>query len=182
VPSAKADALRAKRQLDKAISEIKKLAKQAPPAGDVIQAGPDSKSGSALLRFTPAEKTVKVGTPVTLTMTPGSAETHTFTFARELTSLKPLTDGFISPLPGTGTGGPPLLGLAAQGVYPSDVPVLPPYDGTQRGNGFLNTGALDGDPKSPLPLSSTVTFSAPGTYPYLCVIHPEMVGKVVVTA
>jgi plastocyanin len=33
---------------------------------------------------------------------------------------------------------------------------------------------------SPLPSSNTVTFGAPGTYTYYCMIHPFMKGTVVV--
>lgn len=173
VPSPKSDAARAKAQFKKAIATARKLDRQAPPAGDTVIAGPDdAKSGVVLFRFTPAEKTVKVGQPVTLTMTPGTTETHTFTFAKDLATLEPVAMSFVNPA--TGAVGPQVL-------YPSDAP-LPPYDGTQHGDGFLNTGAMDGDAKSPLPLKSTVTFSAPGTYDYLCLIHPDMRGKITVTS
>lgn len=176
--SAKQDKVRADKQVATDLATLKQLAKKAAPAGDVIQAGPDGKNGATLLRFSPAEKTVKVGAPVTLTMTPGTRETHTFTFARDIKSLKPLTDGFISPLAGSS---PPALGLASQAVYPSDAPPLP-YDGTQHGDGYWNSGVLDSTPATPSPESATITFSAPGTYQYLCIIHPEMVGKVIVTS
>lgn len=173
VPSPKADAARAKAQFKQAIAVAKKLDKRAAPAGDTIVAGPDdAKTGTVLFRFTPAQKTVKVGTPVTLTMTPGTTETHTFTFARDLTTLEPVAQAFVDPATGQ---------ISSQVLYPSDVP-LPPYDGSQHGDGFLSTGALDADPKSPPPLKSTVTFSAPGTYNYLCLIHPDMRGTITVTS
>jgi plastocyanin len=176
--TARQDAARVAKQLAADVATVKRLARRAAPAGDVIQAGPDSKGGQTLLRFTPAKKTVKVGVPVTLTMTPGTRESHTFTFARDLKTLKPLTVGFISPRPGDG---PPTLALASPAVYPSDAPPAP-YDGTQHGDGFWNSGTLDGDPATPAPQSASITFSAPGTYRYLCIIHPQMVGEVVATS
>jgi plastocyanin len=180
VPSAKADAGRVKAQLATALKRLGKLDKAAPPAGDTITAGPDLGTGETLYRFTPAEKSVKVGAPVTLQMSAGTPEIHTFTFARDINTLKPVAQGFIAPLPGTGTSGPPTLGFSPQALYPSDAPQVP-YDGTRHGDGFYNTGVLDGDAKSPQPQNATMTFSAPGTYQYICLVHPEMKGKVVVT-
>jgi plastocyanin len=179
VPSAKADAARIKAQLAKAIANVKKLDKAAPPAGNVIQAGQDLASGETLLRFVPQQKTVPAGTAVTLTMPSASTESHTFSFAKEAKTLENVANGFIAPLPGTGTSGPPTIGLSSQVVYPSDLP-LPPYDGNNHGDGFFNTGVLDTGPKSLPPKSTTVTFSTPGTYSYICLIHPDMHGTVVV--
>ena len=46
----------------------------------------------------------------------------------------------------TGPGANPLA------AYPSDPPpALLPYDGTNHGNGFLNSGLLDNDSGSPSP-------------------------------
>jgi plastocyanin len=49
-----------------------------------------------------------------------------------------------------------------------------------HGNGFWNSGVLDGSSATPLPNSSKVTFGAPGTYNFYCLIHPFMKGSVVV--
>ena len=44
------------------------------------------------------------------------------------------------------------------------------------------SGALDRSSTTPqLPPSSLVTFSAPGTYQFYCMIHPFMHGTVTVT-
>lgn len=179
IPSPKSDAAHVKGQLAKALAALKKLDKAKAPAGDVITAGPDSKSGEVLYRFTPASKTVKAGTAVTFEMADGTSETHSFTFARDAKTLKDLAKGFIGPLAGSGT--PPVIGFDPRAVYPSDAPGTA-YDGSNHGNGFFNTGVLDADPRSPLPQKATVTFTKPGTYTYICVIHPEMHGKVVVTS
>ena len=56
------------------------------------------------------------------------------------------------------------------------------YDGTNHGDGFLNSGVLDGDSKTPFPQKFTVSFSKPGTYTFFCAIHPEMVGKITATS
>ncbi|MDX6714777.1 MAG: hypothetical protein QOH30_1335 [Baekduia sp.] len=182
VPSVRADVARIRAQLVRGLTRIKKLDQQPAPAGDVIAAGPDLGTGETLYRFTPRTKTVKAGVPVTLQLSTGTPEIHTFTFARDINSLAPLAQGFVAPLPATGTRTvPPALAFAPQALYPSDVP-LPAYDGTQHGDGFLNTGVLDGDPQSPQPQAATVTFSTPGTYQYICLVHPDtMKGQVVVT-
>jgi plastocyanin len=52
--------------------------------------------------------------------------------------------------------------------------------GVNHGNGFLNTGLLDDDISTPLDSKATVTFARRGTYPYICLVHPGMVGEVVV--
>jgi plastocyanin len=49
-----------------------------------------------------------------------------------------------------------------------------------HGNGFWNSGALDRVSATPLPQASQVTFGAPGTFTYYCLIHPFMKGTVVV--
>ena len=51
----------------------------------------------------------------------------------------------------------------------------PPVDaGTWDGQGFLNSGFMDGG-------DFTLTFSTPGTYEYHCLIHPDMQGTITVT-
>lgn len=177
VAGAKADAAHVKAQLRKALKNLKKLDRRKAPKGNVVVAGPDLPSGEALARFTPANKTVKAGTEVTFTMADRTTETHSFTFAAKEKTLEDVAKVFIAPLPDSGV--PPMLGLDGRAVYPSDAP-LPPYDGTNHGDGWFNTGVLDGDAKSPLPQSAKVTFAKAGTYKYICIIHPEMKGQVTV--
>jgi plastocyanin len=52
-------------------------------------------------------------------------------------------------------------------------PVRDADAGRWDGNGFLSSGVQSGG-------TYTVTFTKPGTYPYACLIHPRMVGEVVV--
>jgi len=46
------------------------------------------------------------------------------------------------------------------------------FDGSQNG-GYFNSGAIDTDKATPLPPSTTVTFSKPGTYKYICLFHSD---------
>lgn len=176
VPSKKADAARAAKQLAADVKTAKALAAQAAPTGNTIVAGPD-KGGVDLFRFSPASKTVKVGTTLNLTMSKGTVENHTFTFGAK-DKLAKMAEGFIAPLPGTGTAGPPVLAFDPVQAYESD-PGTPAYDGTNHGDGFLNTGVLGGRGGG-LAQGKSVTFTKAGTYDFLCLIHPDMQGKVVV--
>jgi plastocyanin len=183
VPSAASDAARVKAQLAKDIAAVKKLDKaKGPSDGNTVEAGPDTSGpGPVLLRFTPAALTTKVGTPVTLQMTPGTTEDHTFTFAKDVKAEGKLAEKtLVAPLPGA--PGPPTLAFDPKYAYPSEAPgTALTYDGTSHGNGFLNSGVLDGDPKTPFPQKLSVSFTKPGTYTYFCAIHPFMTGKITAT-
>lgn len=61
-------------------------------------------------------------------------------------------------------------GEPSEGGVPEDQKV---NAGRWNGEGFLSSGAQFGG-------SYTVTFTRPGVYPYACLIHPRMVGEVVV--
>lgn len=182
VPSAKADAARVKAQLAKGFAALKQLGKAKTPA-DTIVAGPDKAGGSVLLRFSPDALTTKVGTPISLQMSTKSSEVHTFTFAKDVKAAgKKAEAEFFGPIAGTGTGGPPAIGFSPKWAYPSDAPGAPlSYDGTNHGDGFLNTGVLDGSAATPFPQKVSVSFGKAGTYTFFCAIHPFMTGKVTVT-
>jgi len=95
----------------------------------------------------------------------GIIELHTITFGPAAT-MQQLAAHVLVPVPQK--AGPPLLTLNAQLAAPSGGPT---YDGT----GFVNSGELlKGQTYS-------LTFTAPGTYRYYCLIHyPYMSGTVVV--
>jgi plastocyanin len=181
VPSAKADAARAKAQLARGLVTLKRIDKQKAPANTVI-AGPDKKS-AVLYRYTPSTLTTKVNTPITLTMSSGTSEDHTFTFAKDVkAAIKAADKTFIGPLPGTGTTGPPTLAFDPKWALSTEAPGQPVVlDGANHGDGLVNSGVLDGDAKSPFPQKFTVSFSKPGAYSYFCAIHTFMKGKVTVT-
>jgi plastocyanin len=176
VPSTKDDAKRVVSQLDDTISAVKKANSQPDPTGNVVQLGRDG-PGFSLLAIFPAQKTVPVGTAVDFRMTPGTGEIHTATFGPPA-YLKSVGDGILAPLPGTGT--PPTFGVPGAAFFPSQPPPgALVFNGTQNG-GYVNTGFLDGNSQSPLPLDNTITFTAPGTYQYICLIHPDMKATITV--
>lgn len=181
VPSAKADAKRVEAQIAKGIAALKRADKQKPAANTVV-AGPDNKS-AVLYRFTPSALNAKVNTPITLTMSSGTSEDHTFTFANDLKAARKAADAtFIGPLPGTGTNGPPTLAFDPKWALSTEAPGKPiVVDGTNHGDGLVNSGVLDGDSKTPFPQKVTVSFSKPGTYSFFCAIHTDMTGKITVT-
>lgn len=180
VPSAKADAARAKAQMAKGYATLKQVARKKAPANTVV-AGPDKKS-AVLYRYTPSALTTKVNTPITLTMSPGTSEDHTFTFAKNVkAAIKAADKTFIGPLPGTGTTGPPTLAFDPKWALSTEAPGQPiVIDGANHGDGVVNSGVLDGDAKSQFAQKVTVSFSKPGTYSYFCAIHTFMTGKITV--
>jgi plastocyanin len=182
VPSARADAKRVVPQLAKGLATLKQLDKQEAPA-DTVVAGPD-KAAAIMYRFTPAALTTKVGTPITLTMSDRTSEVHTFSFAKDLkAAIKDAEATFLGPLPGTGTKGPPTLALGPKRAYPSEAPgTAIAYDGNNHGDGFVNSGVLDGNPQTPFPQKVSMSFTQPGTYSFFCAIHTDMTGKITVTS
>jgi plastocyanin len=174
IPSAKADAAALKKQIDRDFAIAKTLNKTKMPA-NTISVGYAGNFGVEYFGYLPKTTTVPVGTTVRFQMSPKSFEDHTAT---------------------TGPGDPikdanSYLGIIAasffqqsfvpQGVYPSQpfgqVATLTPQS---HGNGFWNTGALDVQPATPQPDSASVTFGAPGTYQFYCMVHPQMHGTVIV--
>jgi plastocyanin len=179
VPSAAADKKAAAKQLASTLAGLKRDLKRSDAAGNVVEMGRDTRKTS-LLAFYPAKKTVPVGTTVDFHMSAVTNEIHTVTFGSDAVLAKggfaeKLSQALFSPLPGTGQNGPPVLGFPGAVVFPSDPGPLT-FDGTQHG-GFVSTGLL-GD--KPLSRSSNITFTAPGTYNFICLVHPEMKGQIVV--
>jgi plastocyanin len=50
--------------------------------------------------------------------------------------------------------------------------------GTYNGTGFFSSGLISGDPYA----EYSLRFSKPGRYRFACLLHPPMVGTLVVTA
>jgi plastocyanin len=166
----KAIAAAVKKQGKTAIAQAKKLA-AVVPSGNTILAGSDN-SHIVNLAFFPATKTVPVGTTVNFDMPKRSTEIHTVSFGPQ-DVLENLTSTFITPGP-TGITFNPLV------VYPSDPGPLS-YTAANHGNGFLNSGILDTEAASPSPSSTSITFTKPGTYKYICIVHgPIMAATITV--
>jgi plastocyanin len=169
IPSAKKDRKTAAKLLASEVKAAKKQNKLKLPA-TTIQGGND-KGSVVQLRFFPRTLKVPVGATVNVQVK-SLPEIHSFSFG-PAAYLNTVAGGFVAPTPAGA------LAFSGQVAFPSDAP-LPPYDGTAHGNGFFSTGVLDGDPKSPQPSSSKITFSKAGTYSFICLIHPFMHGTVVV--
>lgn len=179
--SARAVKAAATRQIAAGLAKLKQLDRQKVTAPNTIEAGPDAHSGATLYRFSPSALTTRVNTPVTLTMTAGTTEDHTFTFSRNVKADgKKAEAELLAPL---GRGNPPTFAFSPKWAYASEAPgTAVTYDGTNHGDGFLNSGVLDGDARTPFPQKFTVSFSKPGTYTFFCAIHPFMVGKITATS
>lgn len=65
-------------------------------------------------------------------------------------------------------------------LYPSSQHGPIEVPGT-HGNGFANSGGLDRGDDAPFRAQAKFTFTAPGTYHYVCLLHPFMQGTIVVT-
>lgn len=166
IPTAKQDAAAQINQVTGDIEGALKAVKTKVPA-NTVSIGKSAPGGVELFAMFPASLTVTSGTVVTFRMSRHSRETHTATFG-PAGELKTLSSSFGPSIP-------------AQGVFPSDQaqPVL--ENPTNHGDGFATVGALDNDPTTTmLPSSGQIRFTAPGTYQFICLIHPFMHGVIVV--
>jgi plastocyanin len=148
-----------------------KPAPAATPTGATVQVGRAPLGERFTIdRFFPSTVNVKVGQTVAFSMGgQNTTEAHTVTFGPpNVRKIEPIGPAGFNPL----------------AAYPSDPPnaPFPPYDGRNHGSGFLNTGLLDNDSATPQPNTARISFSAAGTYPFECVLHPGMEGTVVVTS
>jgi plastocyanin len=172
IPSASQDRTAAVAQEQADVKQARKLAKVTPAPATVL-AGNDGNGPVAWLRFFPSNLTVKVGTTVEFKIA-SKREVHTITFGPSAYTSE-IEKTFTAPLPGG--GGPPTIGVNPLGGYPSDPPPLPPYTGSNHGNGFEGAGILSLG-GGPLPSSAKITFTKAGVYDFECVIHENMDGKV----
>lgn len=134
--------------------------------GKNVSLGAAGKYNVEVLAMFPATVHVAKGSTVTFSMAKGTGEVHTVTFG-PVAYLKPLVQSFTGAV------------IDPRGIYPSS-PGPITLNQTAHGNGFANTGALDRDPTTPLLPSAKITFTQPGTYHFICLIHPFMHGTIVV--
>jgi plastocyanin len=174
IPSDAADRAARRFEFARAVQRARQLARFRPTGNSVV-AGHDSGTVS-WFRFFPGTRTVRVGQSVRFSISSRS-EIHTAAFGptayrdaleKELIMAQPQPTG------------PPRLQFNPLIFLPSD-PMLPPYNGANHGNGFLNTGVLDTNPNTPPPSSANVTFATPGTFVFECTIHPGMEARIRVT-
>jgi plastocyanin len=172
VPSAKGDAAALKAQLarDKKIAVA--LGKDKPASG-TVDVGSAGAYGVEVFAFFPRTVTVPTGTTLKFQMSKSSYEAHTATTGPGDPEKAPTS--FLGKLAASFQA--PSIDPAA--TYPSDPPPTPASLTPQsHGNGFWNSGVIDTDGKSPPPAANAVTFTAPGTYEFYCLIHPFMHGTV----
>lgn len=167
IPTPKQNATALAAQVTGNIKAAKKLVETKQPA-DTVSLGESTPTGVELYAMFPAALTVNAGTTVTFKMSRFTRETHTATFGPS-SYVKPLANSFMNG------------NFAAAATYPSDPGqplVLTP---TSHGNGFVNTGVLDQDRTTThIGPSSKIDFTTPGTYHFVCLIHPFMQGTIIV--
>jgi len=175
IPSKAQDRKSLNNQVSSQLKVAKTLRDAKAPANTMFVGYAGDKGKVEYINFLPNSLTVPVGTTVTFKISPGSFETHTATtgpgdYLTDPTSyIGFIADSFNLPQ------------FDPRGVYPSEtigtVGTLTP---TTHGNGFWNSGALDAQPGTLPSDSAKVTFTAPGTYHFACLVHPVMRGTVIV--
>lgn len=132
-----------------------------------VSVGLSGKNSVEVLAMFPRTLNVRTGATVSFTMPTTTGELHTATFGPP-DYLQPLSTSITNPTP------------TATVVYPSSQRGPIPVPGT-HGNGFANSGGLDRGDDSPFKAQTKFTFTAPGTYRYVCLLHPYMQGTIVVS-
>jgi plastocyanin len=175
IPSAKADKKRLAAQVAADLKTAKSLANTQVAAGNV-SVGASGKGGVELFAMLPATQTVPVGTTLKFSMSKLTFDDHTATFGPGDPENQPTS--YLGQLEQHFQNDPV---APSQAAYPSEPPgTVGSLSQTLHGNGFWNSGVMDGSGATPLPNSNAVTFTAPGTYQFYCMIHPFMHGTVVV--
>jgi plastocyanin len=166
-----ARAARKERRQDRRLARKLDARKVAP---NTIRGGSD-KRPVAQLKFYPANLTVKAGTPIRFVVAPKGQEPHTLSIGPK-SYLDDIIAKQFTPVPPEGPGLPTIV-MDARVLLPSDPPPLLPFDGATHG-GFFSTGVVGGGSPNPKPV--TFRISKPGTYTYICLIHPDMEGRITV--
>jgi len=155
----------AQQKVNDLIGEVVMKEATTPPTGEprVLAGVVASNAEAESLHFAPGTLTVPVGQPVTWTMDANSRELHTVTF---LSGGPEVSLESVEEHP----GGPPTIVVNPQAAAAAGGTS---YDGS----GYVNSGFFAAGQ------SYSLTFTAPGTYSYYCIIHgPMMSGTITVTA
>ncbi len=139
------------------------------PFAGLVAEGADH---ALLNEFLPRKITAKVNEPITWKAF-GSDHTISFDVPDYFPILEFDTkDGvrFNARLGRPAGGAPDIPEQDGEGVLKID-------GGTYDGTGFWSSGLFGAEPYA----EYTVRISKPGTYPYACLIHPPMIGQIVVT-
>jgi plastocyanin len=175
LPTAAQDKKALAKQVAAELKVAKTLRDAKAPANTMYVGYAGDKGKVEYFNFLPNRLTVPVGTSVTFSMSPGSFETHTATtgpgdYLVDPTSyIGAIADSFNLPQ------------FDPRGVYPSEpLGTIGQLTPTFHGNGFWNSGALDTQSTTLSQPTAKVTFTAPGTYKFACLVHPVMRGTVIV--
>ncbi|HVE93629.1 MAG TPA: hypothetical protein VNB24_01825 [Acidimicrobiales bacterium] len=149
---------------------------------------PDPRGGhTAINEFIPERITAKVNEPITWKMM-GSDHTISFGVPKyfpvvDFTPKGVFLNEKISPAAGGAKAMPEEddegggEGGGGEGGGEDEGP--PKFDGgSYDGTGFWSSGLIGAQPY----LEYTMRITKPGTYPYACLIHPPMIGRIVVTS
>jgi plastocyanin len=149
-----------------------------PPATVLAGSGLPNIFNAFVAEFLPKEVTVAAGQSVTW----NSLFFHTISFNAPPDAVPPVKASghavHLNPTAFAPSNSPPLP--AAYNAFPPKASA--PYllnGGSFDGTGYKNTGLLISIP--PSIVSYKVTFTKPGSYSYVCLLHPNMAGVVKVT-
>lgn len=144
-----------------------------PPAATIYMGIGDADTA---LAFFPKALTVKAGTTVRfVNRSPREPHNATFGPVKWIEGFSKKTD--LLPFGPTAPNQ-----VTPVFLYGSDPKGKNQVGPTTHGNGFYASSLTVDAPKMPLPRAVTVTFTTPGTYHYICLLHgPDMSGTVVVT-
>jgi plastocyanin len=169
VPSAAQDAASLKAEIKSDLTALKRAAKRKL-AKNHVSVGGSGGNGAELFAMIPSKLKVKRGTVVTFAMAPRSREDHTATFG-PVKYINTLAKAFLT------------VPAATQiGAYPSSAKQPIPLGPTSHGNGFANIGLIDRDSSTKtVPAAGKIKFTTPGVYHFICLIHSNMHGTIIVT-
>jgi plastocyanin len=182
VPSASSIAHQGRKAADEEIAPLRKTYRDAVKNGKVDIDGkkvsgpfaglPSSTEGS-INEFLPRTLHVKVNEPITWKIA-GSDHTISFDVPPYLPIVEFKPDGTIqfNKKVRDQAGGAPAVPDEGDEGQPHKID-----GGTYDGTGFWSSGVVGGDPYR----EYTLRISKKGTYNYACLIHPRMIGKVVVS-
>jgi plastocyanin len=154
-----------------AATAVVRVQRAKPSATRTITAGPGP-ARFTVTSFFPKRATVPAGSTVTFKLA-GKNEFHTVSFG---------TPQIFQRIGPTFIGPPPVIAFGPLVVYPTDPPAAgpPAVTPTAHGDGYVGSGFLS-DPGLPGPPHTfRVRFPTPGTYTYVCFLHEDMGGQIVV--
>jgi plastocyanin len=183
VPSQAQVSKQARTELDAVTQPLAEVYKQATTKGEIRLQGDTVKGPFAGLvtpgqdhaginEFVPKVLRAKVNEPITWHMM-GADHTITFNVPRYFPIVDFNAPGGIRYNPklrAAAGGAPEPKQQDGQGVLKVD-------GGTYSGDGFWSTGLVGATPY----LEYTLRIAKPGTYNYACLVHPPMVGKLIVS-